>query len=244
MNAMTVDYKSVSFQDLRVMAHAQAQQTFEKEYPAAQKRMKELGAFHTTLDTRISELQHEKVTPPSKEELLREKELNLTAYWKFREIAHKLEVLAKGFSAIVVFLTPQPRKYTEEVLKNEAPELLMSLTACDEASSKFMQSVSDWWGKVDTLQTKMFERLNSEVSYSLQKFCQIVDNEGRPLSSFTRAVDYCTTPVIPKLQSDALPSANVEKNIEQEKQVEEQPVQQPTSANKDVINDLSQSTIF
>lgn len=196
------DYKSVSFQGLRELAHEHARLTYEKEYPLAQGCLEKLGGFRSSLGTRVYELQNEKVTIPTKEELLVEEQENLTAYWYYREIAHKTNELARGFSSIVVYLTPQPRLYAdEESLKNEAPEYLRSFNACDELSRKYMSEVSNWHGKVDTLQTKMFELLNREVCYTLQRFCQIVANDGKPLGKFTTLIDYCTTPFIAKPQS-------------------------------------------
>jgi hypothetical protein len=193
------EFKGVSFQDLRSVAYQHAQQVYNKAYPLAQNGLEKLGAFHNSLDTRISELQEAKVGIPSKEDLLKEREDNLLAYWSLRETAQKVKELSREFSNIVAFLTPKPRLY-EESLKDEAPDLLSRLKECEEMSLKWVKDVSDWYGKIDTLQIRMFEKLDLQVSYSLQMFCQIVGNDGKPLSGFTRAMDYCTTPVIPKPQ--------------------------------------------
>ena len=178
-----------------------------KVFPVWEARSKKLEKFEVTVRNRASDLQHERVVTPEKTVLEGERDKFLTKYWKYKETCETVEQYGLNLLKTIESLTPRVRTYTEvQNLLYNAPQLLSQITAVDEVSLKQITLLKEVYTKVKGLQDKMMTFITSKVDSSVQRFCQIVDNEGKPISVTLRLIDNVTTPVVPKPASMSLAS--------------------------------------
>lgn len=104
---------------------------------------------------------------------------------------------------------PKPRTYSDEKLK-EQPEYKKILVE-EETCKKYLSKLKEFSDQATSLKTKYIETLTS-LSWSLQRYCQIVDNEGKPISMVQRAtnnlMNVFMAPAIPKPNSSLTTSAS------------------------------------
>ncbi len=182
----------------------QTEKNFEAFYSQWEKEYDSLEQFQVSIRKRGSEFQNEKVKPlPKKEELEKEREGYLTQYWAFKGTCEKIALYSSELTRRIEFLTPaHVRKYgDEERLKNEQPEFLERMKKHEEICKVYIEKVQKFSAQIITLKGKFFVCIHNDtynVNWALQRFCQIVDNQGRPLSGLTRFADNLATAVIPK----------------------------------------------
>lgn len=101
----------------------------------------------------------------------------------------------------VEFLIPKTHLYGDlNKLEGEQPGLYSQIKCIDEIRTRYVTKLTEASDQLKSLHQKMVTSLTNNVAWSLQRFCQIVDNKGNPLPITTRVADHLTTPVIPKLK--------------------------------------------
>jgi hypothetical protein len=195
----------------------QTEKDFQVFHPQWEAEYESLETFQVTVRNRGSDFQNEKVKPlPKKEDLEREREGYLTKYWAFKGTCVKIGLYSSELTRRIEFLTPAHlRNYAdEERLKSEQPEFLEGMKKHEEICKGYIEKVQGFSVTINNLKGKFLTCIQSDtynVNWALQRFCQIVDNEGKPLSRLTRLADNLATPVIPKPRgassmSDSTPS--------------------------------------
>ena len=201
------------FHDQREFTYKGTKEKCEMFIPIFEKSLQELSAFEARVNARGSELQHERVTLPSKEELEKEKLVFLEEYWESKKSFQKVSQFAKNLDSVIIFLTPKLRIYSEEeVLKRESPELYEQVKRSEEIASGHIRELGNFLGKVCVIRDKMISVFTTRVDSSVQRFCQIA-SKGNPLNWLDRAYNYSTAPLIPKLilptqRGDASPTCS------------------------------------
>ncbi|MBS0653508.1 MAG: hypothetical protein JSR39_08320 [Verrucomicrobia bacterium] len=233
MSSSSVSFSNITFENLKEVAFRGAKQAYENEAPALSEANIKLGAFQSEVDQRASELQNSRVSIPSEEALLQEAVTFVTTYEQLYASALKAKVLSEELRNVIEFLTPKPRAYADQtMLEGHAVELNAEIGKTNEACVQHIKELGDLWGKVETLQTKMMLQILGNTAWSVQRFCQIVDNKGKPIAWYTRAIDNCTTPVVPK-------KADLEARLEALKNKIETA---PSSEKKDGADQVASST--
>ncbi|MBS0604533.1 MAG: hypothetical protein JSS60_05785 [Verrucomicrobia bacterium] len=183
----------------RTKAFEETQQLVATLYPKWEKTAGELEEFRLKVRQRGSDLQHEKVIPPKKEVLESEREGFLGEYWGFKAESEKISCLCSLIQGTVAMVTPQLRLYAEEQrLASDYPKLMEQMKRGDELGREMAIKLGESLNKVTSLRDKMVTEFTARLDHSMQRFCQVVDNQGRPISSMTRLMDNVTTPVVPK----------------------------------------------
>ena len=194
------NFSNITLENLKEVAYRGAKQAYESESEALSVANTKLGAFQSQVDQRASELQNARVSIRTEESLLQEEIGFVTTYEELYATALKAKVFSQELRNVIEFLTPKPRAYTDQtLLEGHASELNASIVKTNETAAGRVKELGDLWGKVETLQTKMLLQILGSTAWSVQRFCQIVDNKGQPIGWFTRAIDNCTTPVVPKV---------------------------------------------
>src|SRR5262249_5245717 len=85
----------------------------------------------------------------------------------------------------------------------------------DEVCKAYLAKLNEYSQSIKSLKDKYVACINSQ-SWSLQRFCQLVEQGGQPLGWGIRIADNLTTPVIPRpkgtVSALASSSSKVEKN--------------------------------
>lgn len=125
---------------------------------------------------------------PSETELIKQKNDYLSQYHKFKTIYERSTVLAINIASTIAFLTPIKQVYSDQhMLETDQPELLEQIKQAEEICSKKISTLQTSLDKVRSLNGRLSTSLNdSELTWSLQRFCAIVDNKGKPLSGWDR----------------------------------------------------------
>lgn len=193
-------FSNITLESLKQVIFRGAEQAYEREAEALQSAYRSLGSFQSQVDQRASELQNSRVIIPSEEVLLQEAKGFVTTYDQFYATALKAKVFAEELDKVVEFLTPKPRLYIDQtLLEKHASELYAEIVKTNDTAIQHVTQLKNLWGKVETLHTKMLLQIQGPTAWSIQRFCQIVDNKGHPIGWWQRAVDNCTTPVVPKV---------------------------------------------
>ncbi len=187
------------FQQQKADLFEQTEKNCQMMHTAWEKEFGDLEQVQVDVRNRGSDLQHLKATNPGKEALEVERESYLIKYWAFKGTCEKIGLYGYELFKTITFFTPQPRNYYEEArLKSEQPELLDQIKKHEEICKAHIVKLDEFSKKISALQFKYVNYITSELNWSLQRFCQIVDQEGKPLSLLTRGLDNITTPVIPR----------------------------------------------
>lgn len=175
---------------------------------AGEADLKEIEVFGIETNSRVSDLQHQRRVIPSMLILITEREGFLTKYWDFQAKVDRLDAFSAYLSSAIQFVTPEGRTkgdYTR--LENNNPVFYAQLKKAEEISQAQVVKLSTASTQIKSLKERVSTFLNVSVGGSIQKFCQIVDLEGKPISVQTRFVDYVTTPVVPKPNPQAIEDA-------------------------------------
>lgn len=176
----------------------QTKKQFETSYISWAKVFKDLQAFEVEVKNRASDLQNKRVVTPEKGDLQQEKIKYQEKFWGyFKPEVKNIDVFVSGLSSTIKFLTPEPRVYTDE------EPLDAQSKRSDETFKDHAAKLTEALTRASGLKGRFVTLLDGDVAWFTQKFCQIVDNGGEPISTWTRIVDQLTTPVVPKLSSKA-----------------------------------------
>ncbi|MBS0604534.1 MAG: hypothetical protein JSS60_05790 [Verrucomicrobia bacterium] len=198
------DATLLNFHNQRQIAYTGTKKQFQDSLPILTQSTEAIVAFKTQVRERGKVLQEERVKVPSQEELEREKETFLSEYQKYKATYEKAGLLAENILGTIGFLTPVQRTYSQEnSLKTESPELYAQTKRSEEICLGHINELKDAHAQVTGLREKLLTSINdSTLTWSLQRFCGIVDNQGKPLGWTTRATNFVTPylviPTIPK----------------------------------------------
>jgi hypothetical protein len=193
-----------NFHNQRENAYKGTKEQIEKNYLSYSKEAEALEAFNEQVRHEGKLLQEGKVEPlPNPQKLENRKEEFLVQFEQFKASYEKLKEIAENIHKTIEFLKPAERSYAEEQsLKERSPELYAQTKRSEEICLNHVRELGTSHKSFVNLQSRMFTTLNSgELGWSLQRFCVIVDNQGKPLSWYTRSINYMTTPVVPKPKS-------------------------------------------
>lgn len=90
------------------------------------------------------------------------------------------------------------------MLDSDCPEIAVHYHEIEKTARTQMAVLGTTLGRLESLAGKFIEQLTGKsgyVNWSVQRFCQIVDNDGKPLGVGMRILDNCTTPLVPKPKS-------------------------------------------
>jgi hypothetical protein len=202
----------LNFHHQRETAYKETKEQIESHFLTYQQHSEGLDAFAKQVRHEGKQLQEGKVEPiPSKEELEKQKEAFLKQYEQYKATYEKLKEFAENIKRTIEFLTPTVRSYAgEQSLKEQSPELYTQTKRSEEICLAHVRELNASHESIASLQKRMCTTLTgAELGWSLQRFCAIVDNHGKPLPWYTRSVNYITVPVVPKLKSQQNDSSTV-----------------------------------
>ena len=196
-----------SFHNQRESAYADTKTQIAESCSTYENSVVDLEAFSKQIRFNGKQLQDELLNSiPSKEELEKQREGFLKQYQNFKTTCEKLKEFTINIQKTIQFITPTPRRFHEEkALKEQSPDLYQQTKWSEEICLRYVAELNLSYQHVNSLKDKMVTMVNdTTLSWSLQRFCQIVDNDGKPLPWYTRGVNYWTTPVVPKPTSQNL----------------------------------------
>ncbi len=164
-------------------------------YPQLTKLDVDLQNFRQRVNGDASKLQHQKIVVPEKSQLEKTREGYLQEYWTLKETSDKINFILPHLQKSIQLLTPIPRTYT-----NDFPDLVAQQKRLDEICQEYLGQIKQSFSQLQTLDQKTVSFINHDIGWALQRFCQIVDNNGKPLNYSARAINNLTVPVIPKPQ--------------------------------------------
>ncbi len=196
---VSFNFSNITLEAAKEVHYRGAKDAYQRKYPDFEEASGELGRFENQVEKRGSELQNSRVTIPSTEELLNEAVGFVEKYRQLEELAVKATMLANELKEVIQFLQPKPRLWADQqMIQKCSSDFQEAVERTDKKSQEYIKTLSDAWGKIETLRIKMMQQLQGPTAWSLQRFCQIVDNNGYPIGLWTRALDSCTTPVVPE----------------------------------------------
>jgi hypothetical protein len=193
-----------NFHNQRENAYKGTKEQIEKNYLGYSKEAEALEAFNEQVRHEGKLLQEGKVEPlPDPKGLERRKEEFLVQFKQFKSSYEKLKEIAENIHKTIEFLKPAEKSYAEEQsLKERSPELYTQTKRSEEICLNYVRALSTSYKSFVNLQNRMYTTLSGvELGWSLQRFCAIVDNQGKPLPWYTRSINYMTTPVVPNPKS-------------------------------------------
>lgn len=160
----------------------------------------ELKTYQENVDVEARKFQYNngKIPIPPKEELVQTLRPFVADYWKFKATCDKMIFLIGEIKNTQNFLTPQ---LLSERVKREQPELYGQLKIIHESCTKYFETLGQEHKKLEGLHQQIKLELNGNIAWSVQRFNNIVNNEGQPLSNFQRARNNVYTPFVPSLES-------------------------------------------
>jgi hypothetical protein len=151
-------------------------------YNEWQQKLSETESLYPTIKAEGSALQNQLPSQLEPETLKQKRETYAEKYWSLKETAEKVNVLSISLERFIAWLTSQGDTPSDS-----------KATGQDEME-KLQQHLSDF----KRLHQKMKDALNGEFGWSVQRFCQIVDNQGVPLGLLQRGWNKLVPPVVPK----------------------------------------------
>jgi hypothetical protein len=196
-NLMVLDFYEQS-----EFVYEKTRQQIEDNFPSFLKDSEALCAFAKQVRHEGKQLQDGEVDPlPSKELLEEKKEHFLCQYWQYKATFEKLKKFADYTRKSIDFLKPDVHTYSEgPELKELCPMLHKQIKSVEEICLDHFRELEASRESIVALEKRMWELLfqNQELSWSLQRFCGLVANDGKPLSFSARSLNYCTTPTVLK----------------------------------------------
>lgn len=204
---------SMVMQNSRNEVFETMERNFQTLYGQWQTEYQELEKFKADVNIRSHNLQHEKTANPGKEALETERDDFSKKYWEFYTTVKKIETCIDDLSKIITMYSPKERNYSDEKkLQSEQPERYEKFLTEQDLNKRCFSELQGFSNQAASLKEKYVATLKSQLP-SLQRFCQIVDNGGKPIHWSTRASNNVRnllwTPAIPKPEAkkDSLTSS-------------------------------------
>lgn len=173
-----------SFHEQNRAVFTETQEKVNKYYSQGESIWDQLETFNIEVCSKESELQHGRITEiPTKVDLVTQREDYLTRYWAFNELCGKIGFVAAEIQKAIRSLTPQSRS--------------SECKYADANCKTYVQGLKESFRKFNSLHQKMIATIDKTAKF-LRRYCQIVDNGGKPLSRGQCFYNQFTTPVIPK----------------------------------------------
>ena len=188
----------LGFHNQREIANVGTEQQIERSLPQLQKTNEEIVSFGTTVRERGKLLQEERVRVPSQQDLNTERDGYNARYHGFKEAYEKAGLLAESILGTIRFLTPVQRNWhVEQSLKDESPGLYAQTKRSEEICLEHIGELNKSHQEVVSLRTKLLTAINDKsLTWSLERFCGIVDNHGKPLPWYNRAYNYVSPYIV------------------------------------------------
>ena len=145
-------------------------------------------------------------------DLVREQKSFLAQYEGFKSTYAKTLIVIENIKKTIVFLTPVPKTWAEErTFELNAPQLYVQSKESERICLEHIATLTQHEVEFTDSKDKLYALINNTtVTWSLQRFCGIVDNGGKPLSTFTRFANYISpyifTPAFPKASDINVPT--------------------------------------
>ncbi len=173
-------------------------------HPKWEETARQLETFRLKIRERGSELQHEKVVPPRREVLELEREIYLREYWELKDECETVTYFCSFLQEMMKMMTPKATLAADEQrLRADHPKLLQQIQKIDELDKIRLSELEKILNVVSALKDKMSEEFTLRLDKPMQRYCQVVDNEGKPISKWTRLYNTATARIIPKPRSQA-----------------------------------------
>ncbi len=193
-----------NFHNQRIISFSGTTKQIDEFTPTLRNSVSEIAQFSGAVRDKGWAYQNEAETPPEQAKLIEQKEAFLKQYDNFKQVHEKSALLAVNILSTITFLTPVPRTWSQEQsFQTDSPELYQQTKRSEEICLGHIATLNKSLSQINSLKDRLLESINnSDLTWSLQRFCAIVDNNGKPLSLYTRAgltvSPYIFTPVIPK----------------------------------------------
>ena len=210
VSATTVDMTNqtlLNFHRQRESAYVQTKDQINTNFLPYQKKVEALDAFAKAVRHAGHQLQNQEVPVPPKQQLESQKDSLLIQYQQFKGTYEKIKEFAENIKRTIDFIRPVARSYEDEKsFKTRSPKLHEETMRSEEICLGYVRELTASHQSIVDLQNRMFTTLtgNTELSWSLQRFCAIVENDGKPLSLYQRTLNYVLPAVVPKSNTPQL----------------------------------------
>ncbi len=213
------------------------QGSVEENFPKWEEKYREVQQFKVDVNNLGSDLQHMRIVVPASAELQEKRGQFVTKYWEFIGVCEKMNLFAHRIQKTMVQLTPTSRSYSMvQTLEKEQPEFMSQVKTYEVVCHRYVEQLTASFSKVESLQKTMVTFLRTETAQSMQRFCQIVDNAGKPISTLQWAANKLTSPVVPLPVIKKTEGSDLEKKEEMPQaslQLEEQQLEVQKDEGKD-----------
>ncbi len=192
-NIQITDQTLLPFHQMRETVFNQTLETFDKLSPQWEKDYTSLKHFELAVRKQGGKLQHSEIPIIVERDLNASKEKDLQIYWwVFKLAIDKIDTFASDVQKVIAFLKPdEKRSYQEEQrIEKEQPDLFAQIKRSKEICLGHVVKLNTVHNKTIEMKGRMVAIIGTEtnnVNWSLQRFCQIVDNKGQPINVLTRS---------------------------------------------------------
>lgn len=216
MATITTDMKItdatlLNFHNQRHIAYTGTKKRIDEELPLLQKSIPEIESFSTQVRAKGKAYQEALEPTEMTEAMVTELKDFLQTYQNFKSTYEKTTLVTENIMGTIAFLTPMQRQWAaEKALEADTPELYAQAKESEKICLEFIAKLKPLLAETVALKDKLFVLINNTtLTWSIQRFCGIVANDGKPLSSCTRFVNYVSpylvTPTIPKPDEIKMP---------------------------------------
>ncbi len=231
----------LSFHNLRKTAYQGTKEQIKTNCLACLDNAETLETFYKKVRGEGSALQNEKVNPlPAQEELEAIRQIFLKQFKEFKTSYRRLKEIETNIERAVNFLKPGE----EQEFKECSPELYLQIKSSNRTCLTYAQKLGASHLSFTNLAMRMHAMLyGKDLPWSLQRFCAIVDNNGRPLHFLTKSINFVTRAAVPEAKEvshrDSTPISksqtqaekSVEFNTEKEQTIYIDTTESPSIAN-------------
>ncbi len=177
----------------RKNAFEQITQRIEAYTPKLEQSVFDIAKLTETVCKQSLALQNKTETPPPNL-LIRQKNAFLEEYHNFKAIYEEAELLTEYLQVVITVVTPTPRSSERETfLRDNSSDFYAKIKQSETICLNYIAELKTTHNIIHNLNERLLVSLNNtELTYSLQRFCEIVDNNGAPLSLCSQFTLICS----------------------------------------------------
>ncbi len=197
----------LSSHSLKNETYLRTKQQIDEELPKLKASIAEIEIFSKSV--RDQGKVYQEATDPVEltADMVKELKDFLKQYEEFKSTYEKTVLVIENIKKTIVFLTPTSKPWS---FSANAPELYDQSKESERICLLYIDKLVSHQDEFTAAKDKLYTLINNTtITWSIQRFCGIVDNGGKPLGWCSRAVNYVypyfLTPTFPAAKDIKIP---------------------------------------
>lgn len=200
-----LDSPLITCESIHTNVYDKLKVAFANFYPNTQNLEKSLDTLKATVNKRHDVLQERRGENPGLQVLQEERQAYVRFFWEdFVPEYQKSCVFAEQMQRSIILLKPTISQDEKAAFQKEQPALFAKLEQEEKRCQEYTTELNAKLAQLVELNQKINTLMTGETAFALQRFCWLVDNGGKPLSTWNwltgKIVETTVTPVVPKPQ--------------------------------------------